>query len=279
MVKLSQQATVVALAAALPVLTSTYKFRMLDSVILALAGALAVYNVNCLTRGNCNAWATLVAVSFFITTLLQFKNYEGQEPAYTKYTKLSGFTLDLNSLRNMLTNLNTDFESYVTKFYTSVYNYMVELYNNIIDYDKFIGLIEDSSELVVDIKEKATEIANKSFDCATGNQKNEIIATNENPPAKKSTIKSSAVSLSKPVAVSNSVSTTVANPNTALLAKKFFPVFNAFGRGGGVTVPSFQTIDPWASKVNMVKAKKAFKAMSNWGSSKTSKWPSFSFWR
>ena len=79
MVKLSQQATVVALAAALPVLTSTYKFRMLDSVILALAGALAVYNVNCLTRGNCNAWATLVAVSFFITTLLQFKNYEGQK--------------------------------------------------------------------------------------------------------------------------------------------------------------------------------------------------------
>jgi|DEB0MinimDraft_6_1074348.scaffolds.fasta_scaffold01693_4 hypothetical protein len=86
MVKLSQQATVVALAAALPVLTSTYKFRMLDSVILALTGALAVYNVNCLTRGNCNAWATLVAVSFFVTTLLQIRKYEGQEVTWESVT-------------------------------------------------------------------------------------------------------------------------------------------------------------------------------------------------
>jgi hypothetical protein len=209
MVKLSQQATVVALAAALPVLTSTYKFRMLDSVILALAGALAVYNVNCLTRGNCNAWATLVAVSFFVTTLLQFKNYEGQEPAYTKYTKLTEFTLDLTSLRNMLTDITTDFNSYVTKYFNSVYNYMVELYNNIIDYDKILGLIGDATSLVTDIKDKVIEIANESYNCATGNQKNEIIATNEKTPAKKSTINSSAVSLSKPVALSNSVPTTV----------------------------------------------------------------------
>jgi hypothetical protein len=86
MVKLSQQATVVALAAALPVLTSTYKFRMLDSVILALTGAMAVYNVNCLTRGNCNAWATLVAVSFFVTTLLQIRKYEGQEVTWESVT-------------------------------------------------------------------------------------------------------------------------------------------------------------------------------------------------
>jgi hypothetical protein len=187
---------------------------MLDSVILALTGALAVYNVNCLTRGNCNAWATLVAVSFFITTLLQFKNYEGQEPAYTKYTTLTEFTLDLTSLRNMLTDITTDFNSYVTKYFNSVYNYMVELYNNIIDYDKILGLIGDATGLVTDIKNKLTEIANKSYNCATGNQKNEIIATNETPPAKKSTINSSAVILSKPVAASNSVPTTLAASNS-----------------------------------------------------------------
>jgi hypothetical protein len=214
MVKLSQQATVVALAAALPVLTSTYKFHMLDSVILALTGALAVYNVNCLTRGNCNAWATLVAVSFFVTTLLQIRKYEGQEPAYTKYTTLTEFTLDLTSLRNMLTDITTDFNSYVTKYFNSVYNYMVELYNNIIDYDKILGLIGDATGLVTDIKNKLTEIANKSYNCATGNQKNEIIATNETPPAKKSTINSSAVILSKPVAASNSVPTTLAASNS-----------------------------------------------------------------
>lgn len=77
--ELSQQATVVALAAALPVITSTYKLRMMDATILALTGALAVYNVNCLTKGNCNTWATLTAVSFFVMTLLQLKNYEGAE--------------------------------------------------------------------------------------------------------------------------------------------------------------------------------------------------------
>ena len=76
---LSQQATVVALAAALPVITSTYKLRMMDATILALTGGLAVYNVNCLTKGNCNTWATLTAVSFFVMTLLQLKNYEGAE--------------------------------------------------------------------------------------------------------------------------------------------------------------------------------------------------------
>ena len=77
--ELSQQATVVALAAALPVITSTYKLRMMDATILALTGGLAVYNVNCLTKGNCNTWATLTAVSFFVMTLLQLKNYEGAE--------------------------------------------------------------------------------------------------------------------------------------------------------------------------------------------------------
>jgi len=77
--ELSQQATVVALAAVLPVITSTYKLRMMDATILALTGGLAVYNVNCLTKGNCNTWATLTAVSFFVMTLLQLKNYEGAE--------------------------------------------------------------------------------------------------------------------------------------------------------------------------------------------------------
>ena len=219
MVKLSQQATVVALAAALPVLTSTYKFHMLDSVILALTGALAVYNVNCLTRGNCNAWATLVAVSFFITTLLQFKNYEGQEPAYTKYTTLTEFTLDLTSLRNMLTDITTDFNSYVTKYFNSVYNYMVELYNNIIDYDKILGLIEEAKDLVIDIKDKTVEITSGVFDCDDVKAETEAAATkaaatNETPPAKKSTINSSAVILSKPVAASNSVPTTLAASNS-----------------------------------------------------------------
>ena len=102
MVKLSQQAIVVAFAVVLSVLTSTYKFHMLDSVILALVGALAVYNVNCLTRGNCNAWATLVAVSFFITTLLQLKNYEGQDGVdYSKDFDISDYVKEINIINNL----------------------------------------------------------------------------------------------------------------------------------------------------------------------------------
>jgi hypothetical protein len=102
MVKLSQQAIVVAFAVVLSVLTSTYKFHMLDSVILALTGALAVYNVNCLTSGNCNAWATLVAVSFFITTLLQFKNYEGQDGVdYSKDIDISDYVEEINMVNNL----------------------------------------------------------------------------------------------------------------------------------------------------------------------------------
>jgi hypothetical protein len=71
MPKLSQQAMIVAVAAALPVLASAYKLRVLDAAVLALSGALAVYNVNCLTRGSCNTWATIVSISFFIMTILQ----------------------------------------------------------------------------------------------------------------------------------------------------------------------------------------------------------------
>jgi hypothetical protein len=80
MIKLSQQAVLVALAAIVPVITSVYKLRVFDATILALSGVLAVYNVNCLTRGNCNAWATLVAVSFFVTTLFQLRKREGIDP-------------------------------------------------------------------------------------------------------------------------------------------------------------------------------------------------------
>ena len=71
MPKLSQQAMIVAVAAALPVLASAYKLRVLDATVLALSGALAVYNVNCLTRGSCNTWATIVSSSFFIMTIMQ----------------------------------------------------------------------------------------------------------------------------------------------------------------------------------------------------------------
>jgi len=71
MPKLSQQAMIVAFAAILPVLASAYKLRIMDAAVLLLSGALAVYNVNCLTAGSCNTWATVVSVSFFIMTILQ----------------------------------------------------------------------------------------------------------------------------------------------------------------------------------------------------------------
>jgi hypothetical protein len=83
MPKLSQQAMIVAFAAILPVLASAYKLRILDAVVLLLSGALAVYNVNCLTSGSCNTWATVVSVSFFIMTILQLmaprEGLEGEE--------------------------------------------------------------------------------------------------------------------------------------------------------------------------------------------------------
>ena len=88
MPKLSQQAMIVAFAAALPVLASAYKLRVLDAAVLLLSGALAVYNVNCLTAGNCNTWATVVSVSFFIMTIMQLmvprEGLEGEEEAVTK---------------------------------------------------------------------------------------------------------------------------------------------------------------------------------------------------
>src|SRR6056300_764278 len=71
MPKLSQQAMIVAVAAVLPVLASAYKLRIMDAAVLALSGALAVYNVNCLTAGSCNTWATVVSISFFIMTIMQ----------------------------------------------------------------------------------------------------------------------------------------------------------------------------------------------------------------
>ena len=83
MPKLSQQAMIVAVAAALPVLASAYKLRVLDAAVLALSGALAVYNVNCLTAGSCNTWATVVSVSFFVMTIMQLmvprEGLEGEE--------------------------------------------------------------------------------------------------------------------------------------------------------------------------------------------------------
>ena len=83
MPKLSQQAMIVAFAAILPVLASAYKLRIMDAAVLLLSGALAVYNVNCLTAGSCNTWATVVSVSFFIMTILQLmaprEGLEGEE--------------------------------------------------------------------------------------------------------------------------------------------------------------------------------------------------------
>ena len=83
MPKLSQQAMIVAFAAVLPVLASAYKLRVLDAVVLLLSGALAVYNVNCLTAGSCNTWATVVSISFFIMTIMQLmaprEGLEGEE--------------------------------------------------------------------------------------------------------------------------------------------------------------------------------------------------------
>jgi len=83
MPKLSQQAMIVAFAAVLPVLASAYKLRVLDAAVLLLSGALAVYNVNCLTAGSCNTWATVVSVSFFIMTIMQLmtprEGLEGEE--------------------------------------------------------------------------------------------------------------------------------------------------------------------------------------------------------
>jgi hypothetical protein len=72
MVKLSQQAIIVAVAAILPILVSAYKRRIIDSIALSIVGVITIYNVDCLTRGNCNTWATLVSMSFFITTVIQF---------------------------------------------------------------------------------------------------------------------------------------------------------------------------------------------------------------
>ena len=83
MPKLSQQAMIVAFAAALPVLASAYKLRVLDAAVLLLSVALAVYNVNCLTAGSCNTWATVVSVSFFVMTIMQLmvprEGLEGEE--------------------------------------------------------------------------------------------------------------------------------------------------------------------------------------------------------
>jgi len=69
--RLSSQAMIVAVAALMPVAVSLYKMRLLDAMVLILSGALAVYNVNCLTSGNCNLWATVVSISFFVMTILQ----------------------------------------------------------------------------------------------------------------------------------------------------------------------------------------------------------------
>jgi len=181
MVKLSQQATVVALAAALPVLTSTYKFRMLDSVILALTGALAVYNVNCLTRGNCNAWATLVAVSFFVTTLLQIRKYEGQEvtwesvttPVYnTNWSKLIGDDGYPDLGQNLINQIsvpppiNSDYLS-LTSFETMVSDLRKHVQSLVNQLLFMCGMKKFTPQKLIDtlksVKSKAGELFNKIY--------------------------------------------------------------------------------------------------------------------
>jgi hypothetical protein len=123
--KLTQQAMVVGIVACLPVLCSLYKMRSLDALVLIISGSLAVYNVNCLTKGNCNAWATLVAVSFFITTLFQLRISEGQigatptqggqtgatptqgAPSWTEYSNTYKPLPDSNSLKAQMTSIQS----------------------------------------------------------------------------------------------------------------------------------------------------------------------------
>lgn len=49
------------------------------SLILFITGVIAVYNVNCLTKENCNAWVALVALLFLFATFLQLRKQEGLE--------------------------------------------------------------------------------------------------------------------------------------------------------------------------------------------------------
>ena len=49
------------------------------SLILFITGVIAVYNVNCLTKENCNAWVVLVALLFLFATFLQLRKQEGLE--------------------------------------------------------------------------------------------------------------------------------------------------------------------------------------------------------
>lgn len=106
MEKLSQQATIVALAAVLPVLVSTYKLHISDALILAIVSSIAVYNVNCLTKGGCGVWATLVAISFFVTSLIQIRNLEG-------YTFDQVFFNTNFNLPTAMTNLTNDINNHI----------------------------------------------------------------------------------------------------------------------------------------------------------------------
>jgi hypothetical protein len=106
MEKLSQQATIVALAAVLPVLVSTYKLHISDALILAIVSSIAVYNVNCLTKGGCGVWATLVAISFFVTSLIQIRNLEGYN-----YTFKQVFDTNFD-IPDAITKLKNEIEDY-----------------------------------------------------------------------------------------------------------------------------------------------------------------------
>jgi hypothetical protein len=110
MFKLSQQAIVVTIAAMLPIVVAVYKHRMLDSFVLSIVGAITIYNVDCLTKGNCNTWATLVSITFFIMTFMQLLT------SYEPYTKIEesdkgwiiGVFPDINKVKTL--SLKTNLE-------------------------------------------------------------------------------------------------------------------------------------------------------------------------
>jgi hypothetical protein len=203
MIKLSQQATAVALVSVLPVLASAYRVRAVDALVLSLTGMLAVYNVNCLTKGNCNAWANLVALSFFVTTIYQLRK-RGEEhydptstcsgisgdveiPEFT-FTKLILYSDDPSKILGGLYPVDyvtrlTDFDkggiyynmiteptdpfSEIKKYYDlmtkAILYYFCNLFNNIKDYFNILGWIEEARDLVPPILCGAKKL--NEFDC------------------------------------------------------------------------------------------------------------------
>jgi hypothetical protein len=158
MTKLSQQAIAVAVVSVLPVLASAYRVRAVDALVLSLTGMLAVYNVNCLTKGNCNAWATLVALSFFVTTLSQFWNREGLA-TWNAWQKKDG-TPDFTKLDGQIV-VPSDF--FVPSHFEDMVNDLKERLKNIKLWFLEIPLLCDIKKIIKDILESINEIFSITF--------------------------------------------------------------------------------------------------------------------